>query len=371
MRTKRLAYPQPCVSNGRSPSRNPRVRDDAAIEMSAFPMAMLVLNSDLSLKFQTRSWSTITGIPKEKSLGRRWLEALECPDSTELARCLSESAQGGRSGSSNFRLSTIEGPRLARWSWSATEHRIVLSLEEMLDNRDGEPEFNKFSVETRPAGLVDRVSFIENINLALWEANIREFRVGIVMIDLNRFKSAAYCRRHSTAAKVLETVGTQIINNLSPGYTASHIDGDEFAILCPLVSNAAEVLKIAEGIRTDVSQQVECCQLRPSVGIALTSRSDLDGEALLGSAGLARNLTSKSALSPEMNSPGSDAVNRSVGSFCVRVMDDLTDVGTKLSTYIAEDRRREFAGFDHIVDSLDLLIDEARRIAAQLRVAEQ
>ncbi|NMG00535.1 EAL domain-containing protein [Aromatoleum toluolicum] len=99
-------------------------------------------------------------------------------------------------------------------------------------------------------GLPNRVLFRDRLNLAISQARRRGEVVGLMYIDLDRFKLVNDTHGQLEGDELLKSFARRVRECLRAGDTMSRQSGDEFTILLPDIADAEAVRTIAEKITT-------------------------------------------------------------------------------------------------------------------------
>lgn len=97
-------------------------------------------------------------------------------------------------------------------------------------------------------GLPNRVLFRDRLNLAISQARRRGEVVGLMYIDLDRFKLVNDTHGQLEGDELLKSFARRVRECLRAGDTMSRQSGDEFTILLPDIADAEAVRTIAEKI---------------------------------------------------------------------------------------------------------------------------
>ncbi|MCX5846935.1 MAG: PAS domain S-box protein [Deltaproteobacteria bacterium] len=97
-------------------------------------------------------------------------------------------------------------------------------------------------------GLPNRRLFSDRLNMAL--AHVRRYRkkLGVMILDLDKFKLINDKMGHPTGDRLLQLVGERLTNLLRKEDTIARIGGDEFMLLLPEINRDEEVMMVAERI---------------------------------------------------------------------------------------------------------------------------
>ncbi|MBI2307640.1 MAG: EAL domain-containing protein [Rhodocyclales bacterium] len=114
--------------------------------------------------------------------------------------------------------------------------------------------------------------------------------LAVLLINLDRFKSANDALGHATGDAVLHEAAQRIFAHVPPGVTLARIEGDEF-VLATEVGGAEEVARLTQPLLDALAVPFRIGErqffLTASIGVALYPRDGDDHEALLQNAGAA------------------------------------------------------------------------------------
>ncbi len=134
-------------------------------------------------------------------------------------------------------------------------------------------------------GLANRTLFMSRLASALKPRSGRPTRsdVGLLYIDLNRFKRVNDVYGHDAGDEVLLTCSHRLRSVVRPQDTVSRLGGDEFAIVVPRIS-AAELGVLAARVTGSLAETYlihgEHLQVPASVGMHIADQSELGSDAL-------------------------------------------------------------------------------------------
>jgi diguanylate cyclase (GGDEF)-like protein/PAS domain S-box-containing protein len=131
-------------------------------------------------------------------------------------------------------------------------------------------------------GLPNRHTLVDRLGQALLRTKRgKEGRkVGVLFMDLDRFKTINDSLGHEAGDRLLVTVAERLRKRLRPEDVLARFGGDEFAVLLEEVADASETIRvaqrIAESLREPFTVNDHQVNLSTSVGIALGSAHTKD-----------------------------------------------------------------------------------------------
>jgi diguanylate cyclase (GGDEF)-like protein/PAS domain S-box-containing protein len=122
-------------------------------------------------------------------------------------------------------------------------------------------------------GLANRAQFNERIVEILQQAGQDGQRVGVLMMDLDRFKTINDTLGHLAGDQLLCEVAQRLLSSVRAEDTVARLGGDEFIVIAPHLRDAAEVRGIAERVLATVATPVQLdgreLVVQASIGIAM------------------------------------------------------------------------------------------------------
>jgi diguanylate cyclase (GGDEF)-like protein len=163
-------------------------------------------------------------------------------------------------------------------------------------------------------GLPNRKMLTVRTEEALAEARAARdgngHRVGIFLLDLDRFKEVNDTLGHATGDRLLQIVAHRLTHSVRPGDLVVRLGGDEFAVLLPTVRDASAAREVAARLRAALGEPVRLdglsFDLEASVGIALHPDHAPDFELLLQRADVAMYVAKESRRGVEIYSAARD-----------------------------------------------------------------
>ncbi len=137
-------------------------------------------------------------------------------------------------------------------------------------------------------GLCSRIMFQERLQHAISEAERGGKKLGVLLLDLDRFKEINDSFGHEEGDELLRDTGERITAFLRKSDTVARFDGDHFAILLEGLSKSehafAAAQKLISAFTAPFSKQEQDVYLTPSIGISIYPEDGIDVGALMKNA---------------------------------------------------------------------------------------
>jgi diguanylate cyclase (GGDEF)-like protein len=137
-------------------------------------------------------------------------------------------------------------------------------------------------------GLPNRASLAEQLEAAIRRARRADWTLGLVLLDLDRFKLVNDSLGHHAGDQLLRIAAGRIQRCIRDSDTLYRMGGDEFTVLLENVRGPEEAAavsqRILEAFAEPVRLQTHEIAVTASIGIALYPRDDVNGERLVKSA---------------------------------------------------------------------------------------
>ncbi len=161
-------------------------------------------------------------------------------------------------------------------------------------------------------GLMNRVTLGYEIDQALLAHQRDGTRFGLLLIDLDDFKTVNDTLGHQVGDDLLTTIAERLRHNVRPGDLVARLGGDEFAVLV-FDAELDEVRGVAERMRAGVGSVLVIeginLEVQMSLGIAVCPEDGTDTAALLRHADVAMYRAKNSRTGIEVYDPEYDDNN--------------------------------------------------------------
>lgn len=244
----------------------------------------------------TQRWRELMGlsdqsadIPVQLMLGRVNVEDLPRLQ-TEMRHCVEGGADSliceyrvGEMASADRRWVLMRGTVVER-DERGRPQRLIGTLSDITARRESEEKLRFMALQDPLTELANRAHFEERLRFAL--ANARRYgeSIGLILLDLDRFKPVNDQHGHAVGDQLLQAVARRIRSSVRETDTVGRIGGDEFVVLLtgPITRETAQ--RVADKIFNQVASPLELGGLRLeitcSLGLALYPEDGQDELAL-------------------------------------------------------------------------------------------
>ena len=137
-------------------------------------------------------------------------------------------------------------------------------------------------------GLANRTLLLDRLKICLSRLERSHGLVGVMFVDLDRFKLINDSLGHHVGDELLVAVAERLRSSVRRSDTVARFGGDEFVVLCEDLSSEAEAARIAEHLLALFAAPFPCAggaqYLSASVGVALAANPAVTAETVLADA---------------------------------------------------------------------------------------
>ncbi len=264
-----------------------RIRETERVARSEELYRLLTENSsDLVVRFKestilwmSSSASRILGTPAEHWIGKGVQEILH-PDDLGLYVEAVGAMMAGGIVRRRVRLLCADGVH----HWFTSDGQVFLDAEGRPDgfcaalrNVDSEvaaeAALDRLARYDQLTGLLNRGEALNRLAELLVEADPRQGRVGVLFVDLDRFKEVNDSHGHAAGDALLQTIAQRLQTCTREGDLVARLGGDELLVVLRGVDLLEQAEVIAEKIRQAASEEVitsnGAVQATLSIGVAL------------------------------------------------------------------------------------------------------
>ena len=168
---------------------------------------------------------------------------------------------------------------------------LLQRLGHILANQRAEKQIKHLAYHDTLTGLPNRVLFHDRLQQALSQAMREDHVMGLMFLDLDRFKIINDTLGHDVGDELLKAVSQRLVNCIRQGDTVVRLGGDEFTIILPSVSKAEDAAFVAQKILTTLAEPFllshQELHITSSIGISLYPNDGTDTQTLIKNADIA------------------------------------------------------------------------------------
>ncbi len=163
-----------------------------------------------------------------------------------------------------------------------TNYTVVFS--DISAIKESEQRLNHLAHHDILTGLPNRLLFSVNLTQTLERAKRHQYQVGLLFIDLDRFKIINDTLGHAAGDALLETIAQRLKESVRAEDTVARLGGDEFTVILSQIKHAEDASILAQKINTLLSDTVTIegqeVVVTASIGISIYPDDALSGENL-------------------------------------------------------------------------------------------
>lgn len=266
--------------------------------IDAEPECVKVVAADGTLlQMNSAGLAMIEASRPEQVIGKPIFNLLK-PEYRESFRAFAESVFHGKKGKMEFEIVGLKGTH--RWLEShavlmqgdkATPPRILSITRDITEHKQTENRLRHLAHFDSLTGLPNRVQFIERLELTMADGDRLERLVGVVFLDLDRFKYINDSLGHEKGDLLLKEVAIRLGGAIRRGDTVARLSGDEFALVLADMGHVDDAILVAQKILDVFRQPFHIAghdlYVTASLGITLYPFDDRSAQELLRNADVA------------------------------------------------------------------------------------
>jgi len=177
--------------------------------------------------------------------------------------------------------------RVEESSGGLARHYIWI-FADITERKEAEARMQHIAQHDSLTGLPNRLALLMRLGQLLPEARRHEWKVGIMFIDLDRFKIINDTLGHQVGDELLREVACRLSSVVRETDFVARLGGDEFVVILPGIANPADTALVASKIVNALSTPIEAegheLHTSPSIGISLFPDDGPDGDSILKNA---------------------------------------------------------------------------------------
>ncbi len=165
---------------------------------------------------------------------------------------------------------------------------FISHVEDITARKQAEDKLTHQAMHDSFTDLPNRVLFIDRLSIALARLQRSESLVGVLFLDLDRFKLINDILGHDCGDELLKKVSSRLVDVLRPTDTVARLGGDEFTIVCEDIADEKDIVTVANRVAETLSKPFvigqEEMRVTASIGIVLTDNPGAEPSVLLRNA---------------------------------------------------------------------------------------
>lgn len=147
-------------------------------------------------------------------------------------------------------------------------------LTDITERKRNEQELRYLANYDTLTGLPNRTLLSERLGHAVIRARRGGHKVGVLFLDLDRFKHVNDSMGHAAGDRMLKAAGSRLRDNIRDGDTVARIGGDEFTVILEELTDGIEAERVAQKLISAFEKPLELNDgqdvvISPSIGISL------------------------------------------------------------------------------------------------------
>jgi diguanylate cyclase (GGDEF)-like protein/PAS domain S-box-containing protein len=263
------------------------------IHFERTPLAVIEWDSKSRITAWNPAAEAIFGFPGYDAMGKRLSVLLggdtERPGLDAMCEELLAAAEGNKTTLTNI----TRGGRAIHCEWYNTplldsEAKVTgftSLVHDVTERLNTERTIHYMAHHDALTGLPNRRLMQDRLNQAIMAARRKQRHVGVLFLDLDRFKVVNDTLGHDTGDFILKDVARRLVSCVREGDTVSREGGDEFVMILPDLERPEHARVVADKILKELARPVEIggheIHVTPSIGISHYPNDATDVHQLL------------------------------------------------------------------------------------------
>jgi diguanylate cyclase (GGDEF)-like protein/PAS domain S-box-containing protein len=237
--------------------------------------------------------AAILGITEAELLGRKLADIAPFRSIRAAAGAIGEIRKAGYLKLGDWVVEPVGGSLfdvevIGTLYWDRGQEVVQLNFRDVRERKEAEARIRHLAHHDALTGLPNRTLLADRLGVAIAHARRNRGKVGVLMLDLDHFKTINDSLGHHIGDELLEAVASRLRACLRQCDTAARLGGDEFVIALSDVKTSQDAETVAEKVLQAIQEpfQIEGRNLHvgTSIGISIFPGDGEDAGALLQAA---------------------------------------------------------------------------------------
>jgi diguanylate cyclase (GGDEF)-like protein/PAS domain S-box-containing protein len=257
------------------------------------PYGALLINTDETFLYINPEFTAITGYTiKDVPTGKEWFrKAYPDPEYRHKIIAIWKEDITPRKGVDRVWSVVCKDGEVKEIEFKLTfldDGRVIVMLSDVTERKRTEEELAYRATHDLLTGLPNRMLFKDRFSVAMAQAQRVHKKLGVIFLDLDRFKEVNDTLGHDAGDRLLYAVGNRLIELLRKTDTVARMGGDEFLLLLPNIERVEDVINSSQTV-LDVLREPFIVDgheilITASIGIAIYPDDGLDVDTLVSRA---------------------------------------------------------------------------------------
>ncbi len=180
------------------------------------------------------------------------------------------------------RINRVDDPQ------SGMPAHYVWILADITERKQAEDRMRHIAQTDALTGLPNRMALLMRLAQLLPDARRHSWKVAMMFLDLDRFKTINDTLGHQVGDEMLREVACRLSSVVRETDFVARLGGDEFVIILPGINSPADAASIASKVTAALSAPIEAngheLHTSPSIGISIFPDDGTDGDTILKNA---------------------------------------------------------------------------------------
>lgn len=214
-----------------------------------------IVGADGLITYASPSVATVLGYAPDQLLGRPALSVIH-PDDVAAAGAALEALLRGAGGGVPIQLRALHADDSWRYLEAVGQNQLanpsigglVLTARDITERKRAEERLEQQAFSDALTGLPNRALFNDRLAHALARSARDQRAVGVMFLDLDRFKIINDSLGHAVGDQLLQALSGRLQACLRAGDTLARLGGDEFTIVLEGLTDSSEASAVAERV---------------------------------------------------------------------------------------------------------------------------